>query len=55
MKWCAKYSDISDTLKRGKDIVDIQVEKLAFVSSQRVVLKTRKAGTTSAIRRFRRP
>lgn len=25
-EWKKKYSDISDTLKRGKDIVDIQVE-----------------------------
>lgn len=25
-KWKNEYSDISDTLKRGKDIVDIQVE-----------------------------
>lgn len=25
-QWCKKYSDISDTLKRGKEIVDIQVE-----------------------------
>ncbi len=24
--WKKKYSDISDTLKKGKDIVDIQVE-----------------------------
>lgn len=24
--WKAKYSDISDTLKRGKEVVDIQVE-----------------------------
>ena len=53
--WKKRYPDISDTLKRGKEVVDIQVEKLAFVSSQRVVLKTRKAGTTSAIRRFRWP
>ena len=53
--WKNKYSEFSEALKRGKEVVDIQVEKLAFVSSQRVVLKTRKAGTTSAIRRFRRP
>ena len=26
IEWKKKYSDISDTLKRGKDIVDIQVE-----------------------------
>lgn len=26
IQWKKKYSDISDTLKRGKDIVDIQVE-----------------------------
>lgn len=25
-EWKKKYSDISDTLKRGKDIVDLQVE-----------------------------
>lgn len=25
-QWCKKYSDISDTLKRGKQIIDIQVE-----------------------------
>lgn len=25
-EWCVKYSDICDTLKRGKDVVDIQVE-----------------------------
>ena len=25
-EWKKKYSDISDTLKRGKDVVDIQVE-----------------------------
>ncbi len=25
-QWSKKYSDISDTLKRGKDIVDIEVE-----------------------------
>ena len=25
-EWRKKYSDISDTLKKGKDIVDIQVE-----------------------------
>ena len=25
-EWCVKYGDISDTLKRGKEIVDIQVE-----------------------------
>ena len=25
-EWKKKYSDISDTLKRGKEIVDIQVE-----------------------------
>lgn len=25
-EWKAKYSDICDTLKRGKDVVDIQVE-----------------------------
>lgn len=25
-EWKKKYSDISDTLKRGKDIIDIQVE-----------------------------
>lgn len=25
-QWRKKYSDISDTLKRGKEIVDIQVE-----------------------------
>lgn len=25
-EWKKKYSDISDTIKRGKDIVDIQVE-----------------------------
>ena len=26
IEWKKKYSDISDTLKRGKDVVDIQVE-----------------------------
>lgn len=25
-QWSKKYSDISDTLKRGKDVVDIEVE-----------------------------
>lgn len=25
-EWKKKYSDISDTLKRGKEVVDIQVE-----------------------------
>lgn len=25
-EWISKYSDISDTLKRGKEVVDIQVE-----------------------------
>lgn len=26
IQWKKKYSDISDTLKRGKEVVDIQVE-----------------------------
>lgn len=26
IQWKKKYSDISDTLKRGKDVIDIQVE-----------------------------
>lgn len=25
-EWCTKYGDISDTLKRGKEIIDLQVE-----------------------------
>lgn len=25
-EWIAKYSDISDTLKRGKEVIDIEVE-----------------------------
>ena len=31
-EWKKKYSDISDTLKRGKDIVDIQVENALSLS-----------------------
>ena len=29
-EWCIKYSDISDTLKKGKDVADIQVENALF-------------------------
>ena len=33
-EWKKKYSDISDTLKRGKEVVDIQVENAQQIGCQ---------------------
>ena len=38
--WRSKYSEISDALKKGKDIVDYEIEN--------ALLKTAKAGNTTA-------
>ena len=44
-EWKKKYGDISDTLKKGKDVVDIQVENallkraLGYVSKEQKVTK----------------
>ena len=39
--WKNRYSDISDTLKRGKDVIDLQVENaLLTVSYTQLTLPT---------------
>lgn len=36
-EWKKKYSDISDTLKRGKEVVDIQVENAITQEKSRLL------------------